>query len=139
ASPLQSIDAIAVAALPDGSVLLLESSPADQFSLIYRFRDGTQVGSPVSLAGVLDLLEPEDRVGFTLLGFDFTFIAIEQTPSGLRQNTLYVAGQNGDQSWAFTAGYDTDQLALSPLPEYYPMRLFGGRGLVAGQTQVYYD
>src|SRR5262249_20383620 len=33
ASPLQSIDAIAVTALPDGSVLLLESNPAEKFSL----------------------------------------------------------------------------------------------------------
>src|SRR5262249_42058363 len=135
ASPLQLIDAIAVSALPDGSVLLLESNPAEQFSLIYRFRNGRQIGSPVSLARVLDLLEPKDRLGFRLLGFDFAFIALEQTPSGQRQNTLYVVGQNGDQSWAFTAEYDTDQLVLYgvlhrpeaqgiPLPEYYPMRLF---------------
>src|SRR5262249_58973790 len=108
ASPLQSIDAIAVTALPDGSVLLLESNPAEKFSLIYRFRNGRQIGTPVSLARVLDLLEPEDRLGFRLLGFDFAFIKLEQTPSGHRQNTLYIAEQNGNQSWAFTADYDTD-------------------------------
>src|SRR5262249_62373196 len=97
-----------------------------------------------------DLLEPEDRLGFRLLGFDFAFIKLEQTPSGHRQNTLYIAEQNGNQSWAFTADYDTDQLVLYgglrrpeaqglPLPAYYPMRLFGGRGLGAGETQVYYN
>jgi phage tail-like protein len=139
ASLLSSIDAISLAALPDGSVLLLESDSAGQFSNIYRFRNGVQIGDPVSLDGILLLLEPQDRPGFQLLGFDFAFIALEQTPFGQRQNTLYVVGQNGDQSWAFTADYSTDQLALTPLPEYYPMRQFGGRGLVAGQTQVYYD
>ncbi len=139
ASPLQSIDAIAVEALPDGSVLLLESNPANRFSVIYRFRDGSQIGNPISLEGVLKLLSPEDRNGFQLLGFDFAFLAEEQTPSGPRRNTLCVVGQNGDQSWAFHVAYDTDQFVLTPLPDYYPMRLFGGRGLIAGQTQAYYD
>lgn len=139
ASPLHALDAIAVAALPDGSVLLLQSNPADDFSSIYRFLNGSQIGDSVSLAGVLDLLEPEDQKRFKLLAFDFAFIAQEQTPYGTRKNTLYVAGQNGDQSWAFTTDYGADQLLLKPIAEYYPMRLFGGRGLIAGQTQVYYD
>ena len=39
----------------------------------------------------------------------------------------------------FTVDYSTDQLSLTPLAEYYPMRLFGGRGVVAGSTQVFYD
>lgn len=139
ASPLRAIDAIAVGALPDGSVLLLQSNPADDFSSIYRFRDGSQLGDPVSLSGVLGLLEPADQTKFELLAFDFAFIAQEQTPFGVRQNTLYAVGQNGDQSWAFAVDYSTDQLALKPIAEYYPMRLFGGRGLITGQTQIYYD
>jgi phage tail-like protein len=139
ASPLGSIDAIALAALPDGSVLLLESDPAAPFSLIYRLRYGQRLGVAVSLALVLDHLALEDRAGFTLLGYDFAFIAVERTPFGRRQNILYVVGQNGDQAWAFTPVYDGDQLGLSHLPEFYPMRLFGGRALAAGTSQVYYD
>ncbi|HEY3838561.1 MAG TPA: phage tail protein, partial [Bryobacteraceae bacterium] len=139
ASPLNSVDAIAITALPDTSVLLLDTDPGAQFSTIYRFRDGIQLGSPVTLSSTLNLLEPEDRPGFTLLGYDFVFIASEQTPAGSRHNTLYVAGQNGDQSWAFTVDFSKDQLVLSPIAEYYPMRQFGGRGLVAGNSQVYYD
>jgi phage tail-like protein len=138
-SPIGAIDPIAVAALPDGSVLLLESPSGQQFSWIYRFRFGQQLGQPVSLESVLDLLTPEDRAGFSLLGYDFAFTALEQTPTGQRQNTLYVVGPNGDQSWAFAVTYDTDQLALAPYAEYYPMRLFGGRGLITGTQQVYYD
>ena len=57
-----------------------------------------------------------------------------ETPTGSRQNTLYVAGQNGDQAWAFTVSYDTDQLVLSPLAEYYPFQALpvdaGSRGLL---------
>ena len=139
ASSLGSFDPIAVAGLPDGSVLLLDSNRSGPFSQIYRFRDGSQLGAPVVLDSVLSLLEPEDQPGFTLQGFDFAFIASEQTPSGQRQNTLYVVAENGDQSWAFTVAYGTDQLALTPLADYYPMRLFGGRGILTGQTQVFYD
>src|SRR5260221_12922657 len=139
ASPLGPIDAIAVEALPDGTVLLLESNPLKQFSTIYRFRYAQQIGNPVSLQNVLDILAPADRAAFTLLGFDFTMIPMEQTPAGQRSNTLYVVAANGDQAWAFTAGFDTDQPVLTPLPEFYPMRLFGGRAIVRGNSQVYYD
>jgi phage tail-like protein len=146
-SPLGSIDAIAIEALPDGSVLLLAnpdpasmSSPlGGQFSLVYRFRNGQQLGDAVSLDSVLDILNLPDRRNFSLIGFDFAFIAAESLPTGSRQNTLYVASQNGDQSWAFEVSYQQEQLKLSPLSEYYPMRSFGGRGVVAGQTQVFYD
>jgi phage tail-like protein len=137
--PLNIIDAIAVESLPDGSVLLLQSDPAEGFSSIYRVRDGRQIGEPVSLSIVIDLLEPEDRNGFSLLGFDFVFIAQEQTPGGIRQNTLYIVGQNGDQAWAFTTDYSSHQLVISAVAEYYPMRLFGGRGVISGPTQVHYD
>jgi len=139
ASPLQLIDPCSLTVLPDNSVLLLESNPANQFSVIHRLRDGLEIGEPASLDSLLNLLEPDDQTGFELLGFDFAFIANEQTAFGSRQNTLYVVGQNGDQAWAFTVDYSTDQLSLTPLPEYYPMRLFGGRGLIAGPSQVFYD
>ena len=139
ASPLRVVDAIAVEGLPDGSVLLLQTDPGEQFSSVYRIRDGEQIGDPVSLASLLDLLEPEDRDGFSLQGLDFVFIAQEQTSKGIRQNTLYVAGQNGDQSWAFTVDYSSDQLTLNPIAEYYPMRVFSGHAVIAGVNQVYYD
>jgi phage tail-like protein len=139
ASPLQQIDAVAMTVLPDNSVLLLENPPAADFSVIHRVRNGAELGRPVSLDCLRDLLEPEDQDGFQLLGFDFVFIANEQTPGGTRENTLYVVGQNGDQAWGFTVDYSSDQLSLTPLQEYYPMRLFGGSGAIAGATQVFYN
>ncbi|HLK69143.1 MAG TPA: phage tail protein [Bryobacteraceae bacterium] len=138
-SPLGAIDAIAIEALPDNTVLLLESLPANQFSTVYRMRYGSLIGQPVSLSVVTSILAPADQAGFSLLGFDFTMIPVEQTPAGQRSNTLYVVAANGDQAWAFTAGFSTDQLTLTPLEEFYPMRLFGGRAIVRGPSQVYYD
>src|SRR5262249_45535064 len=116
-SPLGSIDALAIEALPDGSILFLESPAGSRFSLVYRFRDGQQLGSSVTLKSMLDLIAPADQENFSLLGFDFAFIAAEQLPTGNRQNTLYVAAQNGDQSWAFTVDYSLDQLVLTPIAE----------------------
>jgi phage tail-like protein len=139
ASSLSTINPVALAALPDGSVLILHSDPASAFSCIYRFLNGAQIGAPVSLSEVVGLLEPQDQPGFGLRGYDFAFIALENTPFGQRQNTLYVVGENGDQSWAFNVDFSKPQLALNPLPEYYPMRVFEGKGLIAGQTQVFYD
>jgi phage tail-like protein len=52
---------------------------------------------------------------------------------------LYVVGPNGDQAWAFAISFDGDQLVLAPYPEYYPMRLFGGSGLIAGIGHAMYD
>ncbi len=138
-SPLQGIQPVSLTVLSDNSVLLLESNPDWDFSLIHRIRDGIPIGSPVSLKVVTSLLDPSDQSGFRLLGFDFVFIASEQVFSIARKNTLYVVGQNGDQAWGFTADLSTDQLVLSPLPDYYPMRLFGGRGIIAGTSQVFYD
>jgi phage tail-like protein len=139
ASSLGGIDAIAIEALPDGTVLLLESDPVKRFSNVYRFRFGQRLGNPVSLKSVLDILTPADQVNFSLLGYDFTLIPVEQRPSGARNNILYVVAANGDQAWAFSAAYGGDQLALTPLAEFYPMRLFGGRAIVRGADQVYYD
>lgn len=138
-SPLGSIDAIGIEALPDGSVLLLDGDTTARFSRIYRWRSGAQLGHAVDTSSVLQYLSTNDQAAFSLQAHDFAFIAAERNALGQRQNMLYVAGTNGDQAWAFAADYSGDQLAIEAQPEYYPMRLFGGKGLVAGSQQVYYD
>jgi phage tail-like protein len=139
ASPLSPFDPIAIEALPDGSVFFLESDTAGRFSKIHRFRDGQELGAPVVPDSILEVLAPQDRAGFSLRGYDFVFIANEQVRDGTRQNTLYIVGENGDQAWAFTAVLNNDRLELAPIAEYYPMRLFGGKGLIAGKNHVFYD
>jgi len=138
-SPLDMFDPIAIEAVPDGSVLFLESDSSQRLSRIHRFRFGQELGVPVALDSVLTIVPPEDRPSFTLRGLDFAFIASEPVPEGTRQNTLYIASQNGDQAWPFTVHLTFDQLGLTPIAEYRPMRLFGGKGLVMGQSQVFYD
>jgi phage tail-like protein len=53
---------------------------------------------------------------------------------------LVVAASEGNQAYAFTiAQTPNEQLTLEPLPEYLPMRLFGGKALVAAGGEAYYD
>jgi len=132
-SPLSAFDPIAVEALPDGTVLILESNPASRFSKVHRFRLGLELGPPVSTDALLAVLAPADRPSFRLLGFDFAFLAGDQ------RDILYFADSGGAQCWAFIVHYTADSFSLEPLAEYYPMRLYAGKGIVAGTGQVYYS
>jgi phage tail-like protein len=52
---------------------------------------------------------------------------------------VYIAAPDGDQSYAFQLTVNGGQIGLNMQPSYYPMRLFGGRGIIASGKQVYYD
>jgi len=140
ASPLEQRHAIAIAALPDNTVLILESDPTQRFSLIYRFRFGQQLGDPVSTAVAMELIEAEQQSTFQLLGYDFAYVG---DPDGCSSSTLsdvlYVTAADGEQTFAFQLTRNGDQIGLEPLQQYFPMRLFGGRGVIASGTRVFYD
>src|SRR5664279_2869141 len=53
--PLPVLYPVALAALPDNTVLILETDPSQNFSRIYRFRFRQQLGSPVSTDVALTL------------------------------------------------------------------------------------
>jgi len=144
AFPLQTSDAIAIEALPDGSVLILDGNsdpaplPNNRFSLIHRYRFREELGKPASTEVVQERIEDSGE-SFSLIGYDFAFVA-EHVASGedLRGH-LYVVERNGNQSYAFLLKTEGDQIVLESLSDYLPMRLFAGRGLVAGDSSVYYD
>jgi len=122
-------DPIAAAGLPDGSVLILDTPANAGFSLIHRYRDGRELGAPVSTAAMQSLIEDGEQSDFTLPGYDFAFVP----------DTLYVASTNGKQSFAFQLGQNGDQLTLDPLPDFYPMHQFAGKALAETSTGPYYD
>jgi phage tail-like protein len=144
ACPIQTNDAIAIDALPDGTVLILESNPdllpaTVRFSLIHRYRFRKELGQPVSTEAMLNRIEEPDS-SFSLVGYDFAFVpddgfAADKKISG----RLYVVERNGNQSYAFLLKADSSQLVLEALADYLPMRLFGGRALVASESFVHYD
>jgi phage tail-like protein len=129
ACPVKCSDPVAIIGLPDHTVLILDTPALADFSNIHRYRDGQEVGHPVSTAAMQQLIEDDEEADFTLPGYDFAFVP----------DTLFVASTNGKQSFAFNLGQQGDQLTLDPLPDFYPMHQFGGKALVATASGPYYD
>jgi phage tail-like protein len=139
-SPVAALNAVAIEALPDGTVLILDRSPNAAFSDIYGYRLGQLVGQPVSTNAMLRLIEEQSKPGFHLLGHDFAFVPEHQEDKATVPDRLIIAAAEGNQAYAFTiAKNENGQLTLEPLPEYLPMRLFGGKALVTAGSQAYYD
>jgi phage tail-like protein len=139
ASPLMGYDPIAIEALPDGTVLILDHQPGAAFSDIYRYLFSRRLGEPVSTAAVLDVIEEAIQADFRLLGHDFAFVPEHTGVNGKLLDRLYVVGTDGNQTFAFHLALHDGQLVLEALRQFYPMRLFGGKGLVAAGHEVYYD
>ncbi|HEV7892165.1 MAG TPA: phage tail protein [Pyrinomonadaceae bacterium] len=139
ASPLTADDPVSIEALPDGTVLILDRNPTGPFSLVYRYDFQRQLGRPVSTSRMERLVWPEDRGAFSLSAFDFAFVPAHDEPEGRVSDRLYFAAADGNQVFAFAVSEQGEQLLMEPLPDYLPMRMFGGKGLVAVGTQLYYD
>jgi phage tail-like protein len=140
ASPLPANDPVAIEALPDGTVLILDNGQfAPHFSAISRYRFAQQLGQSVSTNAVLTIIEEEQRAGFHLVGHDFAFVP-EHIEAGEKiPDRLYVVAADGNQAFAFNLGLDGEQLTIQPLAAFFPMRLFGGKALVAAEARAYYD
>lgn len=139
ASPLAADDPISIEALPDGTVLILDRNPTERFSLVYRYNSRRQLGRAVSTGRMGRLIRPDERDAFGLSAFDFAYVPAHDEPEGQVSDRLYFAAANGNQVFAFAIAEQGEQLSMEPLPDYLPMRKFGGKGLAAVGTQLYYD
>jgi len=138
-SPLVDIHPVSIEALADDSVLVLDNPPGAKFSRIFRYVNGQPVGPPVSTEAVLAIIESAQQAAFRLVAQDFACVAVEIRPDGTRYDTIYLVGESGDQTFAFTLSLTNGRLALQPIAEYLPMRLWGGKGIVASNGRLYYD
>lgn len=107
-------DVIAIEADPNGGFLALEIG-GDQGSLISRYSGGALVGRPVATAG--------------LSGYDLALVG----------DRVLMVDAGGNQTWAFTLTEIDGAPTIDLLVSYYPMREFGGKGLIAGGGRAYYD
>lgn len=139
ASPVAALDAISIEALPDQTVLILDRDEESGFSQIYRYGFEGQLGEPVSTSVAKALISDAARAKFTLVAHDFAFVAEHQSNGKTIPDRLYVVDEKGNQSFAFLISLRDGQLDLEPLQAYLPMRLFGGKGLVAAGEQAWYD
>ncbi|HEX6465318.1 MAG TPA: phage tail protein, partial [Vicinamibacterales bacterium] len=138
--PLGIPSPVAVGALPDGSVLVLETDPGADFSFVYRFARAAgssalvPAGPSASTEAAMAVIEESKRATFRLPGYDMAVASRDG------QDVLYVAGPQGDQAFSFAIGVSASALVLTALADVYPMRLFGGRGLITGRGSMpYYD
>jgi len=128
-SPLALNDPIAIEALPDGTVLILDFDPTQRFSRIFRYRFDQQLSDQLTTEAILSLIEEDAQSDFTLVGYDFAFV----------KDRLYVVAADGNQSYAFRLCLRDEKVELQPIAEYLPMRLFGGKALVGTSDGAYYD
>ena len=131
---------VAIEALPDCSVLILDSKVGNNFSDIYRYLDGVQK-SVTSLDVIIKVLEDKAKAGFSLIGYDFAFVPERLNDDGTIEipDLLFVVSTRGEQGFAFHPFLGDDQLNLQPTTQYFPMHLFSGKGLETFCEQVYYD
>jgi phage tail-like protein len=120
ATPVEG-DPIAVEALPGGGFLVLDRNETAGRSLVSQYAGGVEVGIPAEVADALSELE--------VVAYDIALVG----------HKLFVVDQGGNQSYAFTLSLGDAGPALKLVTSYFPMRLFGGKGLVAANGQPWYD
>lgn len=140
-SPPHPFNPIAIEALPDGTVLILDHdpNPATRFSRIYRYNLDQRIDE-VSTEAMLLHIEQEHASKFRLVGYDIAFVpGHDDEDKRPVSNRVYVVSDEGNQTFAFSVSLKDGRLEWQPVREYLPMRLFGGKGLVTAGTDVYYD
>src|SRR6266545_325941 len=144
ASPLDLEDPIAIESMPDDSVLILDAAPTATSSQIVHMRFSARLGPPLDTEVMAAYLEPGAISDRLLRGHDLAFVrtsaaATSTDDTGRLLGQLYVASGEGNQAFAFNLLERSGSLVLDPIPRYLPMRLFGGKAIVASETTVYYD
>ncbi|MCP3137357.1 phage tail protein [Pyxidicoccus xibeiensis] len=133
-TPLAVEDPVSVEVLPDGRVLVLDRGAVESRLLVYR--DGQPEGTPV-------VLEVEGILQGSGAAFSYALVAHDMAlVTGAKDvpDRVLVVGRDGNQVFAFdlhTAGNGT--LTAVPQPDYLPLRLFGGKALIAWGSSAYYD
>ena len=123
---LEGLDPFAIEGLPDGSVLVLDRGTGGASRL---WRDGA--------ARRFGTLVPIET--FHIDAYDMTFVPAKDA-GGSATGRLYVAALEGNQSFAYDlTDKGPDGLEVALATDYFPMRLFGGKALVAAPPHVYYD
>src|SRR5262249_10840499 len=112
AMPVGALEPIGIEALPDGSVLILDTPAGAGFSQVFHYRITDREGSPVALDS-LDIGKDEP---YRLRGQDLAF----------KDGILYIADAHGAQTFAFAYDPADPSWAAKPEPVFYPMLRFGG-------------
>lgn len=158
-SPLPSgDDPISIEALPDDTVLILNLPQDEDFSIIQRYYREQKLDE-LSTESILSKVEEEEYPtdsppnGFRLRGYDIAFAETDEEDE--TTDRLYIVTEEGNQAFAFKLICKDDlpsspfldlppnvvrkDFELQPIAEYFPMRLFGGKGFTTADGKVYFD
>jgi len=149
----ETISPVAIEALPDDTVLILDSSETRDFSKIFRYF-GKRVIDTMATDVILSKFEKNNNdptTKFSLRGFDFAFINGDEN----QKDRIFIVSEEGNQAFSFNLICKNDLITsppldlptsvvnknfeLQPADDYFPMRLYGGKGFVASNGNVYYD
>lgn len=139
---------LAIEALPDGSVFILDSpayaqpAPAPPpASRVFHMRHADSLGAPLVLfdssVETVDEMGGATGTGLSVVGYDFVFL-----PSGdgaATKGTLRVVEREGNQCIDFELDLSVSPNLLRITPDFRPMHYFGSRALVAHRGETFYD
>lgn len=135
-SPAPVLAPRALCALPDGTVIVLDTPEAGP-SAVARFDGDRPVGEVALDAALLSALLGE---GAEIRGHDMAFLPDpDQPPGPALAGDLVIAAETGDQAFRFRLEAEGEAFALALLPDHLPLRRFFGRGIVAAAEKAHYD
>ena len=151
-------DPISIEALPDDTVLILNLAQEEDFSVIKRYYRGNKLDD-LSTDSIENFIKEDETVKtsppkkFRLRGYDIAFVKGSNEEE--TADRLVVVSDEGNQAFAFEltciknlqispapelpAGVVKKNFELQPIKEFFPMRLYGGKGFAAADGKVYYD
>ena len=119
-------DPIAIEPIGADEVLVLDRNPSAAFSRVIHYRPG----APPTLISL-------ER--FRLIGHDMAFVPSAAAQSDALLGRLFIVSASGNQTFEFDVTRRDRTIALNLISAYRPMRLFGGKGLIASRGLVFYD
>jgi phage tail-like protein len=156
-------DPISIEALPDDTVLILDlPANKEDFSVVYRYYRAQRLDKLETKSILSKVDEPKREIlspprRFRLRGFDLAFVDANpgSKETEKKHDRLFIVSEEGNQAFTFKLVCQNDSkiftsppfpaeavanhFELQAIAEYFPLRLFGGKGLAAADGQVYYD
>lgn len=124
APELDDLDPVAIDSDGGAGVLILDGGPTPRLIHLRRPGEAPRI-VPLSIDALVDVSPPPP----------FAPCDLAYVPETGR---LVVVDDQGDQAYAFALRLEPE-LTVTPLPQFLPLRLFGGKGIVAAGGKVFYD
>ncbi|MDQ3179416.1 MAG: phage tail protein [Acidobacteriota bacterium] len=152
-------DPISIEGLPDDTILILNlAKKTEEFSIIFRYWREQKLDE-LKTESILSQVDEDNRPTlsppkrFRLRGYDIAFVEADKKEG--KPDRLFIVSEEGNQAFSFRlVGKDDLDISsfpdvspnvirrnfeLQPINDYFPMRLFGGKGFTTADGKVYFD